>query len=352
MHEPNLLIKNCSSTGIINAKEEGGDYSDIPLENIDSLCDGPCAACDSEEDYFKLNPPQRSFTQRCQNCENYKKLFLELKERKEQCYQLRQQINFMRHHKLHQKFNQIKSVNTQLKTGIPESLCEPLMKIAQKLLISDKATFEQLTPPEQTLWTTFETEDIYRYLTGKPDTVPEFQYNWTSIPILQPLGPTISAPPAPVTPAPTAPARTQPPPQPLVPPPAPLPPPESSSSGSSSSSSPHSSPTPSTSGMRPKPSKPTSPKTTQPDPSGASTSGTKSPACDSTTWNLRQRMKVDYKDLHTGASAFGRNEFHKRCSKAGASVQKLVAKVRKMSLAKLFPPISRNSSSSSSASSK
>jgi hypothetical protein len=61
---------------------------------------------------------------------------------------------------------------------------------------------------------------------------------------------------------------------------------------------------------------------------------------------------VDYKDLNTGASQFRRDQFRKRCSRAGASVRKSVAKVRKMSLAKLFLPISRNSSSSSMASSK
>jgi hypothetical protein len=53
--------------------EEGG-------ENIDSLCDGPCIACDSENDYFKLNPPQRKFTQKCQDCDKYAKLFVKLKE--------------------------------------------------------------------------------------------------------------------------------------------------------------------------------------------------------------------------------------------------------------------------------
>jgi hypothetical protein len=54
-----------------------------------------------------------------QKCESYKKLFLKLKEREEHCYQLREQINFAR--QLHQKFNQIKSVDTQLKPGIAES---------------------------------------------------------------------------------------------------------------------------------------------------------------------------------------------------------------------------------------
>ncbi len=52
-------------------------------------------------------------------------------------------------------------MDTKLKTGIAEKLREPLMKIAQKLLINDKATFEQLTTTEQNLWTRFKTGDIY-----------------------------------------------------------------------------------------------------------------------------------------------------------------------------------------------
>jgi hypothetical protein len=83
-------------------------------------------------------------------------------------------------------------VDTKLKTGIAESLREPLIKIAQKLLMSDKATFELLTTTEQNLFTKFKTADIYRFLTGEEDTVPEFQYNWTSIPRLQLLGPTVA----------------------------------------------------------------------------------------------------------------------------------------------------------------
>jgi len=88
------------------------------------------------------------------------------------------------------------------------------MRIAQQLLISDKNTFEQLTPTEKKLWTTFETADIYRFLTGEEDTVPEFQYNWTTVPKLQPLDPVN----APITPANTAPTEA---------PPAPAPPPTS-----------------------------------------------------------------------------------------------------------------------------
>jgi len=85
---------------------------------------------------------------------------VKLKEREDQCHQLKTQINFVCHHQLHQNFNQIKSVEMQLKTGIVKTLRKPLMKITHTLMISDKSTFEQLTPSEQTLWTQFETEDI------------------------------------------------------------------------------------------------------------------------------------------------------------------------------------------------
>jgi hypothetical protein len=320
-----INYKKAAQLALLMLNEEGGSSD---FNTIDSLCCEPCPSCDTENDYFKLNPPKRNFTQKCNSCEEFKKLFLKLKEREEQCYQLKQQINFARQHRLHQ-INQIKSVDTKLKTGIAESLREPLMKIAKQLLISDKATFDQLTPTQQKLWTTFETADIYRFLTGEEDTVPEFQYNWTSVPRLQPLGPsTTSTPPTPANPAP-----------PVTPPAPPLPPASPPSSGSSTSpatSTPHSSPTPSTSGTRPKQPQPPMAQQQQPDPSGASTSG-KTPQTTATkAHNLRQRTK----DLNTGASQFGRAEFRKRCSRARASVRKSVAKVRKMSLAKLFPPIS------------
>jgi hypothetical protein len=212
-HAKLINYKNAAQLALIMLNEEGGMHDG---EIIDSLSDGQCASCDSENDCFKLNPPKRNFTQKCQKCENFKKLFLKLKEHKEQCFQLRQQINFARQHRLHQQFNQIKSVDTKLKTGIAESLREPLMKIVQKLLISDKATFEQLTTTEQNLWTKFKTSDIYRFLTGEEDTVPEFQYNWTSIPRLQPLVSTLAG---------TTPPATNP--VPPVAPPAPLPAPAS-----------------------------------------------------------------------------------------------------------------------------
>jgi transposase InsO family protein len=328
-----INYKNAAQLALLMLKEEGG-YSEV--ETIDSLCSEPCPSCDTENDYFKLNPPKRNWTQKCHDCEEYKKLFLKLKEREEQCYQLKQQMNLARQHRLHQ-VDQIKSVDTKLKTGIAESLREPLMKIAQHLLISDKNTFEQLTPEDKKLWTTFETSDIYRFLTGEEDTYPEFQYNWTTVPKLQPLNPAHTvintAPPA-TTPAPVAsPATTT----------------GTSSTSSTSGSSLHSSPTPSTSGTKSKHTPAPRTTGTRPDPSGASTSGT-TPT--TKTHFLRQRPKVDYKELNTGATRFGRAEFRKRCSKAGASVRKSVAKVRKMSLTELFPPLSRNSSSSSTASPK
>ncbi len=87
------------------------------------------------------------------------------------------------------------------------------------------------------MWTKFETADIYRFLTGEEDTIPEFQYNWTSISRQQPLGPTVTGTTQPV-------ANTAPPVVPPAPPPAPASPPDTSLNASTSSSTPHSSPTP------------------------------------------------------------------------------------------------------------
>jgi hypothetical protein len=145
-----INYKNAAQLALLMLNEDGGSSD---FETIDSLCSEPCPSCDIENDYFKLNPPKRNFMQKCNNCEEFRKIFLKLKECDEQYYQLKKQINFACQHRLHQ-INQIKSVDTKSKTGIAESLCEPLMKIVQQLLISDKATFDQLTPTEQKLWTT------------------------------------------------------------------------------------------------------------------------------------------------------------------------------------------------------
>ncbi len=49
------------------------------------------------------------------------------------------------------------------------------MHIANKLLGRQRLIFEQLTTPEQQLWSPFENSDIYKFLTGQKDTVPEFE---------------------------------------------------------------------------------------------------------------------------------------------------------------------------------
>jgi hypothetical protein len=61
---------------------------------------------------------------------------------------------------------------------INESLLEPLLNIANKLLGRQHLNFEQLTPSEQELWNKFEISDIYELLTSERDTVPEFCNNW------------------------------------------------------------------------------------------------------------------------------------------------------------------------------
>jgi hypothetical protein len=61
---------------------------------------------------------------------------------------------------------------------INESLRKPLLNVANKLLGRQCLSFEQLTPSEKDLWTKFETVDIYQFLTGDSNTVPEFCHNW------------------------------------------------------------------------------------------------------------------------------------------------------------------------------
>jgi hypothetical protein len=57
-------------------------------------------------------------------------------------------------------------------------LREPLLIVANKLLGRQRLSFEQLTTSEQDLWNKFETSDIYEFLTGESDTVPELCNNW------------------------------------------------------------------------------------------------------------------------------------------------------------------------------
>jgi hypothetical protein len=50
--------------------------------------------------------------------------------------------------------------------------------VAYKLLGRQHLSFEQLTPSEKDLRTKFETSDIYQFLTGDSNTVPEFCHYW------------------------------------------------------------------------------------------------------------------------------------------------------------------------------
>ncbi len=54
---------------------------------------------------------------------------------------------------------------------------EPLLMIDNKLLGRQNLSFEKLTFTEQELWNLFVKSDIYEFLTGEKDTVPEFCHN-------------------------------------------------------------------------------------------------------------------------------------------------------------------------------
>jgi hypothetical protein len=53
------------------------------------------------------------------------------------------------------------------------------MHIENKLLGRQHLNFEQLTTPEQQLWSLFEKSDIFEFLTGQTDTVPQFENYFT-----------------------------------------------------------------------------------------------------------------------------------------------------------------------------
>jgi hypothetical protein len=77
-------------------------------------------------------------------------------------------------------FNQNLINDNEIKSGgdiflINEALREPLMHIANKLLGRQRLNFEQLTSPEQELWSLFEKSDIFEFLTGQKDMVPQFE---------------------------------------------------------------------------------------------------------------------------------------------------------------------------------
>ncbi len=63
-------------------------------------------------------------------------------------------------------------------SAIKEEVRGKLTSIASKLLSSEHCKLKDLSVEDQILWTSFDNGEIYEFITGEPDTLPEFQYNW------------------------------------------------------------------------------------------------------------------------------------------------------------------------------
>ncbi len=81
-----------------------------------------------------------------------------------------------------------------------------MLSIASKILSIEHSKLADITKEEQTLQNSFENSKIYKFLTGKKDTIPEFQFDW-----IEPCAPALrfphnwpstpqAPPPAPATP--------------------------------------------------------------------------------------------------------------------------------------------------------
>ena len=114
------------------------------------------------------------------------------------------------------KFNQKDADQSEI-MAIKTELRGALLSVASKLLKDTDTRLHHLSKAEQDLWNSFEKADIYEFLTGEKDTIPEFQFNWFSpeAPIVH-LVP--SQPPA-IPPAPVAPPVAAQPPAPIAAPP-------------------------------------------------------------------------------------------------------------------------------------
>ncbi len=120
------------------------------------------------------------------------------------------------------KADQEKQDQTEI-TAIKEELRGSLLSVASKLLASEHTRLHHLSQAEQQLWNSFEKADIYKFLTGEKDCIPEFQFNWVSpeAPAIRRVCP--QPKPQPATPLPAA--QKAPPVSPAPPAiPAPLPP--------------------------------------------------------------------------------------------------------------------------------
>jgi hypothetical protein len=94
---------------------------------------------------------------------------------------------------------------------IKEELRTSFLSIASKLLSSEHLRLHHLSKAEQQMWNSFEKANIYEFLTGEKDCIPEFELNWIS-----PEAPAICLPAEPAVQAPAAQAQ--------LPPAAPAPP--------------------------------------------------------------------------------------------------------------------------------
>jgi len=187
-------------------------------------------------------------------------------------------------------------------SAIKEELRLKLTSIASKLLSSEHFHFCHLSEEEQHLWRQFDNEEVYKFITGEDDTLPEFQYNW-----IEPCQLAVHLPPdlqrflldlkPPVDqnklPAqlPPAPAAQQPPP--AAAPPAPV--------------------------NQPLPAQDQQP---IPGPSGLQTS--------THLHDLRNKKKVDYKELHTGVKS--------RCRKLRRQAKAVVTKLAPGAFSPKQPP--------------
>ncbi len=120
--------------------------------------------------------------------------------------------------------NLIKMVSFQDNDADPRHICpikeelhQSLLSVASKLLTEQHLTLDQLSKEEQDLWNSYDNSDIYEFLTGEKDTLPEFQFDWIVkdpklclphdwkdliLPQPQPKQPQGQAPPAPQLPPP------------------------------------------------------------------------------------------------------------------------------------------------------
>jgi hypothetical protein len=126
----------------------------------------------------------------CKNCYNGIKSFLKLPNLKRifqdaskmfQLVNLIDQTSSARQNSKEDQENLInfkKEADPRPLASIKEELRQPLLSVASKLLCNQHLTLDQLSTEEQFLWNSFSNKDIYEFLTGEQDTLPEFRFDW------------------------------------------------------------------------------------------------------------------------------------------------------------------------------